>query len=353
MDNQELGDHPFFRLRAGGVECDGDGLRIGGVDLLDRIRVSTHSIFALPDIDVIEERLWRAYGCKVSAAGKLGGLRSIAEALNESELARAQIGALLLKLPEPEDDLAKRLHDYGWFLKEWDPDLHPRTGTPPNPGWFAPKDSDDKDQRRPRGDQYASNETRTRSDAGGTQTAQAEIAIDPRLLTLEPDAKKPTPEEIREKIAQIAQSLVNDQRWADKNPYEIYEPGTNKCSVFVSYVLQQAGADPGNPNFWARQLTFVPPVAGQWGDPNYTIPGWQVLGSDETPDPGDIVAQQIAYSDATGHVMIVGEGNTFIGTGDSGNGPHGTIEQIPARSSLASNPQIPQGPLVYRRWIGQ
>ncbi len=25
----------------------------------------------------------------------------------------------------------------------WDPDEHPRTGTPPNPGWFAPTDGSD------------------------------------------------------------------------------------------------------------------------------------------------------------------------------------------------------------------
>jgi hypothetical protein len=351
MDERGFGAQPFFRLRVDAVECE--GLRIGGVSLLDRRRELNRTTFALPDIDVIEERLWRAYGCKISAAAKLGGLRVVVEALNDRELARAQIGALLLKLPEPADSLEKRLHDCGWLLKEWDADLHPRTGTPPNPGWFAPKDGDAEGERRPRGDQYASNETRTRSDAGGTQTAQAEIAIDPRLLTLEPNAKKPTPEETREKIAAIAQSLVNDQRWADKNQYEIYAPGTNKCSVFVAYVLQQAGTDPGSPNFWARQFTFVPPVAGQWGDPNYTIPGWQVLGPDEIPEPGDIVAQRIAYSDATGHVMIVGEGNTFVGTGDSGNGPHGTIEEVPARSSLANDPRIPHGPLVYRRWVGQ
>jgi hypothetical protein len=38
--------------------------------------------------------------------------------------------------------VARRLHIGGWLLKEWEPDKHPRTGTPPNPGWFAPTNSE-------------------------------------------------------------------------------------------------------------------------------------------------------------------------------------------------------------------
>jgi len=70
----------------------------------------------------------------------------VVEALNNGEIARAQIAALLLKLPDPATAnsfapaVAKRLHDGGWLLKYWEPDKHPRTGTPPNPGWFAPTD---------------------------------------------------------------------------------------------------------------------------------------------------------------------------------------------------------------------
>jgi hypothetical protein len=71
--------------------------------------------------------------------------------LANGELARAQIAALLLQLPDPPtssgvhpDGLQKRrlgadLAACG-LLKadaDWD-EKHPRIGTPPNPGWFAP-----------------------------------------------------------------------------------------------------------------------------------------------------------------------------------------------------------------------
>jgi hypothetical protein len=52
--------------------------------------------------------------------------------------------------------------------------------------------------------------------------------------------------------------------------------------------------------------------------------------------------------------MIVGPDNTVIGTGDSNPAqPPGTIEQIPMPKTLASSPDIPQGPLVFRRWVGR
>ena len=70
--------------------------------------------------------------------------------MSDGELARAQIAALLLQLPDPPAAAGARLGDLerrrlalelaaGGLLKtdaDWD-DKHPRTGAPPNPGWFA------------------------------------------------------------------------------------------------------------------------------------------------------------------------------------------------------------------------
>lgn len=73
----------------------------------------------------------------------------VAEALNNGELARAQIATLLLRLPEPalskldpdsRDEQLACLRESGLLAKDWDEAEHPRAGTPPNPGWFAPKD---------------------------------------------------------------------------------------------------------------------------------------------------------------------------------------------------------------------
>lgn len=189
---------------------------------------------------------------------------------------------------------------------------------------------------------------RTRSDAdGNVVVAQTELGVDPSLLFQEQKSR----EAVRKSIAEIAQSLVDDQRWATNTWYGIYKPGSNKCFLFVEFVLREAGADPGTPNSY--YLMPSPPSAGQWADPNFDIPGWRVLGADDTPAAGDVVAQQISYGNASGHVMIVGEDDTFIGTGRHGNGPHGAIEQIPPQNSLTDDPDVPHGPLVYRRWVGK
>lgn len=103
---------------------------------------------------------------------------------------------------------------------------------------------------------------------------------------------------------------------------------------------------------------MLSPFAGQWGDPNYEIPGWIVLKDDESPAAGAIVEKQLGYGDASGHEMIVGDGGTFVGTGDQPGRVPGSIEQIPARDLLGppgyrTDPHFQRGPLVFRRWIGQ
>jgi hypothetical protein len=139
-----------FRLRTGGVECDADGLRVGGAQLLKSVGASSAvrnwRPLAQPEIDCI---LGRAYGARICASDKRRGLAVVAEALNKGELARAQIAALLLRLPDPVlskldpnargEELA-RLRESGLLAKDWEEADHPRTGTPPNPGWFAPRD---------------------------------------------------------------------------------------------------------------------------------------------------------------------------------------------------------------------
>lgn len=73
----------------------------------------------------------------------------MAAALNANDPCLARIAAVHLKIPdlpdrtardglEAEDTLIKYARDEGG--SDWNPALHPRTGTPPNPGWFAPTD---------------------------------------------------------------------------------------------------------------------------------------------------------------------------------------------------------------------
>ncbi len=139
-----------FRLRAGGVECDAGGLRVGGAQLLESVGASPAvrrwRPLAQSEIDRI---LSRAYGAEIRASDKRGGLTVAAEALNKGELARAQVAVLLLRLPDPalskldpgaRNEQLACLRESGLLAKDWNEDDHKRTGTPPNPGWFAPKD---------------------------------------------------------------------------------------------------------------------------------------------------------------------------------------------------------------------
>ncbi len=119
-----------FRLRAGGVECDADGLRVAGAQLLESVGVSSAvrnwRPLAQPEIDRI---LGRAYDARICASDMRRGLAAVAEALNKGELARAQIAALLLRLPDPvlskldPDARAEELaclSESGLLAKDWE-----------------------------------------------------------------------------------------------------------------------------------------------------------------------------------------------------------------------------------------
>ena len=127
-----------FRLQAGGVECDAGGPRVGGAQLLESVgafpAVRRWRPLAQSEIDRI---LSRAYGVEIRASDKRGGLTVAAEALNTGELARAQIAALLLRLPDPalskldpgaRNEQLACLRESGLLAKDWNEDDHPRTG---------------------------------------------------------------------------------------------------------------------------------------------------------------------------------------------------------------------------------
>ena len=81
----------------------------------------------------------------------LPGLRLVASALNANDQAGARIAAVHLRIPDlpssaardamiAEDALIK--YERG----DWNPDLHPRAGTAPNPGWFATTQGQQQDR---------------------------------------------------------------------------------------------------------------------------------------------------------------------------------------------------------------
>ena len=87
-----------FRLRPGAIECDADGLRVGGVALLAR---DAKGAWTRRDGGELSRELSKLYGLPLDCERKGGALDAVAAALTNRELARAQIGALLLRLPDP------------------------------------------------------------------------------------------------------------------------------------------------------------------------------------------------------------------------------------------------------------
>jgi hypothetical protein len=140
-----------FRLTRDGVRCGEVGLGVGGVALLERSSSPSGAPkWGVRSHDDIERELSARYGLTIEMGRKAGGLACVAAALNRGDVALAQIAALLLQFPDPPplakgiDDegslasLAEQLFWSGLLKGDWDPELHPRTGTSPNAGWFAP-----------------------------------------------------------------------------------------------------------------------------------------------------------------------------------------------------------------------
>ncbi len=148
----------FFRLSPGGVECDKEGLRVGDVTLLALNANGGWTPRADGDLAIDLSRL---YGFPVDIGSKRAGLTVVAAALQSGDIAKAQIAALHLQLPEPitnrsaqETDrisLARDLVACGLLKADDDWDAkHPRTGSPPNPGWFANKPKDPSVETAPK-----------------------------------------------------------------------------------------------------------------------------------------------------------------------------------------------------------
>jgi hypothetical protein len=145
-----------------GVCCGEQGLFVGDVPLLERASGTGWQVRSVADLD---RELSKSYGLPVTLEAKSRGLAATARALGNGELAKAQITALFLRLPEPPllrkslvapseiADLARRLEYSGLLKREWNSDLHPRWpgGSADGAGGqFAPAGPGVSEPRRPR-----------------------------------------------------------------------------------------------------------------------------------------------------------------------------------------------------------
>jgi hypothetical protein len=136
-----------------GISCDEQGVFVGDVPLLRRCTGSCgHVTWSVRTAAELNDELTALYRLPVDVAAKAGALALIAAAFNRGDLAMAAIAAGQMRLPDPPriskeaesaDEVAHRASDLRriGLLKaapDWDA-KHPRTGTKPNPGWFALK----------------------------------------------------------------------------------------------------------------------------------------------------------------------------------------------------------------------
>ena len=140
-----------FRLsvRKGlGVCCDADGAFVGAVPLLKR----TNDEWTSRDSEELSESLSEAYGLPVDVSPKTKALAAVARALNEGNVARAQMTTLFAHFPDPPR-LAKRAPsrdeiiglaqalDWAGLLKI-NSNHYPAKAPGGKGGQFAPKDAD-------------------------------------------------------------------------------------------------------------------------------------------------------------------------------------------------------------------
>ena len=147
-------------------------------------------------------------------------------------------------------------------------------------------------------------------------------------------------------VARAEQALADGEHYGLYDQNGNFGPGSYKCNKFVCDVSNAVGANidlnvDQHGNAW-------PPLAGTFGNLNAKIPGWVIVNR---PAPGDIVAQQRGYSDASGHVgIIVDTDLNVISARDAG------LSKDPLNSVFPENylgGAIRTGPIVFRRYVGE
>jgi hypothetical protein len=124
-----------------GLACTDDGLFLGRTPLIER----RGKRFFVREEGEIERLLKRAYQTEPPVKWLMHGLATVAAALNADDQCLARIAAVHLQIPDLPSEAARRgMEAEDVLIKsgDWNPALHPRSGTPPNPGWFAPTDGE-------------------------------------------------------------------------------------------------------------------------------------------------------------------------------------------------------------------
>jgi hypothetical protein len=141
--------HHLWRLSDGGdnnlgLAFTSEGLVLGCTPLIER----RNNRFVIRERGEIALLIGNAYKADIVVDRLMSGLAVVASALNTNDQCLARIAAVHLRVPDLADQTARNsLEATDALIKsgDWDPALHPRTGTPPNPGWFAPTGGEGSD----------------------------------------------------------------------------------------------------------------------------------------------------------------------------------------------------------------
>jgi hypothetical protein len=144
-----------------------------------------------------------AYGREATAQRLMGGLATVASALNANDQGLARIAAVHLRIPDLPDQAARDAMEAADILiksVDWNPALHPRAGTPPNPGWFAPTDGADNE----------SSSTRTAQNDDPTHSSDASANATDNRVRLRPGPQRI--DELADFIEWIANAKSEDEQ---------------------------------------------------------------------------------------------------------------------------------------------
>jgi hypothetical protein len=116
-----------------GVSCDANGAFVGTVPLLKRSNSGSSDRWEPCDCGEVSKQVGAEFGLPIDMSAKSGGLRAISNALNEGDVARAQIATVLLGIPDPPPPHARTRNEMIKFIR----DLH----------WSGMIESDDGEDR--------------------------------------------------------------------------------------------------------------------------------------------------------------------------------------------------------------
>ena len=107
--------------------------------------------FAVRARSEIERLLSRTYRAELPTERLMKGLATVASALNANDPGLARIAAVHVRIPDLPSLTARDDMEAADILiksADWNPAQHPRTGTAPSPGWFAPSGTEQSSAAR-------------------------------------------------------------------------------------------------------------------------------------------------------------------------------------------------------------